>query len=285
MLTVAKECEEDLEIIREKICDERCRIHLQTGRGLGNARNEGLYQATGEIVWFLDVDDYPLPTFLEDLVPLLDKTNSDIVFCNHIQTFSAKKPHIPKKIYCLKEYSHTEALEHFNEFPVYSWSRIQKKSIFDKGKCYFEAYGAMEDYDQTFRELLCSNKVCYFGKPLYVYRKTSQSATLKNRLKETEVLEAICQHNLELIERKEPEVYESYLLEIVNRMMRQSTFSPHKIYKKWYESSEIHNLIEKINPKSLEMRLFERSANLYYLCLLPFSHLIWDSKVGAWGPL
>ena len=63
--------------------------------GLAGARNIGIDEAKGDIIWFLDVDDYVYPTFLEEMVGIMDDNDAEIVFCNHFEYCRKKIPEIP----------------------------------------------------------------------------------------------------------------------------------------------------------------------------------------------
>ena len=57
----------------------RVRYAIQNDNGrLGFARNIGVDSTSGEYIWFLDVDDVPFPTYIKDMIGILDSTSSDI---------------------------------------------------------------------------------------------------------------------------------------------------------------------------------------------------------------
>ena len=136
-----------MEII-EDLCSgmDGVRTVVQTERtGLAGARNIGIDEAKGEIIWFLDVDDHSYPGFLEELVSILDENDADIVFCNHFEFCKRIVPEIPEHDYKVKIVDREQALSNFIDLPVYSWSRIQKKKLFDDGRARFIQRPAAED--------------------------------------------------------------------------------------------------------------------------------------------
>lgn len=71
----------------EKICDEyemldpRIRVFHKKNRGESSARNLGLEKAKGDLIAFIDSDDYVHPEYLQKLYDALTRTNSDIAVC------------------------------------------------------------------------------------------------------------------------------------------------------------------------------------------------------------
>ena len=62
--------------------DERLKIISQENAGPGAARNNGIKQATGEYIIFLDADDFFEPDMLEKMVAKAEEDNADIVMCD-----------------------------------------------------------------------------------------------------------------------------------------------------------------------------------------------------------
>ena len=68
-----------------KICDilaakdNRIKVIHQQNGGLSAARNTGIDNATGEYIDFLDSDDELLPNVFNDLIPLLEYNNLDLI--------------------------------------------------------------------------------------------------------------------------------------------------------------------------------------------------------------
>lgn len=73
------------------ICDEiaesdsRVKVIHQANTGQGIARNRGLDLASGEIIGFVDGDDYIEPDMITALVSAIYKYNSDTAFCRYFE--------------------------------------------------------------------------------------------------------------------------------------------------------------------------------------------------------
>lgn len=73
-----------------RICDEfaktdaRFRVIHQENQGLSGARNTALAVAKGDLVGFVDSDDWVEPTMYECMVALLDEHNADVVMCDYL---------------------------------------------------------------------------------------------------------------------------------------------------------------------------------------------------------
>lgn len=250
--------------------------------GLGGARNLGIEKSNGDVIWFVDVDDYQYPCFLEEMIEIMDQNDADIVFCNHFQEKRSIIPAIPDLEYSVDTFSRNEALTKFADFPVYSWSRIQKKKIFSSGIAYFNNYRTMEDLEQTILSIMECNTICYYNKPLYVYYKNPSSASKRNRHYEAGVIEQTTRHCLQKVKEEMPDCLDSFSIAILKRLMRQMAFVEYTEYRHIYEESIAHEIIGNHTDRTLEMKIFEFSPALYYYSIFVFTHYIWDNHTGAW---
>ena len=282
----SKTTDNSVELIEEGASSlPSCRVVIQNDSDrLGGARNIGIREASGELIWFLDVDDHPYPDFLSELVRIQGETGADIVFCNHIQLTERAVPPEPSGEFRVEVVSASDAVADFTRFPVYSWSRIQRRSIFESGDAFFINRPAAEDVEQTIRSLAVSDRVCYYGKPLYVYYKVGGSATNANRAKEARAMEDTARSTLDFVRSRCPESYDRFMVRILERLMRQMAFVPYGEYKRVYEGSIAHQVLQDVDDRTMEMNVFSRSRSLYYLALYPFTHWIWDRRTGPWGP-
>lgn len=249
---------------------------------MSGARNIGIREAKGDVIWLLDVDDHPYPDFLSVLVEVMESTGADIVACNSIHVRERTPPAEIDREYRIREMTGVEAVGRFHEFPVYCWARIQKKSIFDNGDSLFVTYSSMEDLPQTIIELANAKKVCYVGKPLYVYYKMAGTATLNNRSTDIQAIDEVSRITTAYIRDHVPEAYPEFSRNMLNRLMRNLTYCSYGEFKEVRERSIAKELLDQVQDKSFEMRVFEKIPALYYLILYPFSHYVWDRKDGLW---
>ena len=57
----------------------------QKNAGVSTARNNGIKNADGEFLFFLDSDDWLDPYLLEMMINYAEKNNLDLVACSHIE--------------------------------------------------------------------------------------------------------------------------------------------------------------------------------------------------------
>ena len=83
-----------------KICDEfaetdsRIRVIHQRNQGVSVARNEGLRQANGSWIMFVDSDDWVEPEICETLLDRALKSNCDICGCDLLKEVEGERPQI-----------------------------------------------------------------------------------------------------------------------------------------------------------------------------------------------
>ena len=63
---------------------------------MGGARNLGLRVAAGRYVWFLDVDDRPYPSLLEEMVGIMEDTGAKVSVFNSVYSSDRE---LPERVY------------------------------------------------------------------------------------------------------------------------------------------------------------------------------------------
>ena len=102
------ECMDDFEYI-SNICGEFKNIKVIRNiknLGAGESRNVGIKSATGDLVAFIDADDYWYKEKLDKQIKFLQKNNYKFIFCNYIK----KSRNSEKEIICKKKYLNYSSL-------------------------------------------------------------------------------------------------------------------------------------------------------------------------------
>ena len=170
-----------------KICDEYAAknkrikvIHKKNG-GQADARNFGIEAATGEIIGFVDSDDYIEPNMYQEMIDYMQQNNLDIVCADTNQVKGNKikfKPRYKKNYIWNKEEALCEILNGNLDNAV--WNKIYKSEVI--GNIRFPKSRVYEDVATIYKFISNANKIGYISKPYYFYikRKGSTIATSFN---------------------------------------------------------------------------------------------------------
>lgn len=150
--------------------DERIRVIHKENGGLSDARNVGIFAATGEFVTYIDSDDYVSDEYLTTLLQVQQEGDYDIV-CASFTFFSDENDDIFKNTSSGEKtiYSGVEACKALllGELFTSSCNMVIRKSIAEKSM--FPVGKYHEDEFTTFRYFLSAQKICKINKNLYFY--------------------------------------------------------------------------------------------------------------------
>lgn len=175
-----------------EICDDyvlkdtRIKCFHQINQGVGAARNKGLEVAEGELIGFVDPDDYcDLEMFLEmflEMYKSMKEDEADIVCCRWITInrglisgVSGYEFAEQKKI--LSNLDMAEFYVQSMDWPV--WNKLLKKNVVKSIK--FPEIRYNEDFFTVFQWLYNASKIVYINKPLYNYRILRKGSITENR--------------------------------------------------------------------------------------------------------
>lgn len=193
----------------EKYCDQlvgqypNIKVVHKKNAGLGYARNTGIEYAQGELITFLDSDDYIEPSMYETMIEALLDKNAEAVYCD----FSMEKrdgtqtpcfSDIEEGLYTGKEILYSiigakpEKKRDF-DFEMSVCKVIFRKKIIDDKKLRFLSEKQMICEDMIFNigYLLEIEKVIYLKKCFYHYCENQGSLThryIENRLEKEKTL-------------------------------------------------------------------------------------------------
>lgn len=107
------------------------RIHIIGTRnhGVSYARNTGLKYATGDIIAFVDSDDWIHVRYFEVLLSLLEKNNADIVVCSYIRASQYTEIHFsPNQVFKIFFHSGINLLNQ-QDIKSYVWGRLYRRNV------------------------------------------------------------------------------------------------------------------------------------------------------------
>lgn len=182
------------------ICDEyaaldsRIRVVHKVNGGVSSARNTGLDMARGEIISFLDSDDWVHSEYLERLLELMESRKADIAMCDFLRT-SSKNELAELGSENIIEYSNLEALEQFLDKHyvqmVVLWGKLYKRELFDELR--FPLGRVHEDEYLTYKLIFRAEKIAFTSLKMLCYWKRPDSIMgvgfrLKHKLDEIDAL-------------------------------------------------------------------------------------------------
>ncbi|MFV0255156.1 MAG: glycosyltransferase family 2 protein [Erysipelotrichaceae bacterium] len=137
----------------------------QENGGQASARNQGIKQAKGEFLCFVDIDDYVHSDLLLKLITQLEKENADLVWCDAFivkdnKVIGTLDTNITHHNDCKKDY-----ILH-NASP---WRKLIRASIIKDHDLLFPNIRFYEDLAVVPAYSSYSNKISYLDEPLYYY--------------------------------------------------------------------------------------------------------------------
>lgn len=160
-------------------------IH-QENQGTGEARNNGLKNALGEYLLFIDADDTIENLMIEKLYQKAIEENADIVFCNINRIDSQQGQKIDSKSY--KVVDKKALFKYILTFQYDSsvWAKLYKKSLFMTNKILFPSKLKHNEDNATFFKIIYyAKEISFLNQYLYNWRivENSKSQTIsKERL-------------------------------------------------------------------------------------------------------
>ena len=159
--------------------DKRIKVITQKNQGLSVARNNGLKQAKGDYILFLDSDDFIYPQLLEICILLAEKENAQMVSFTFTSNSDENLNSVPTYDLDTLKYVLTNAPLYFqtkrnkHKISVNTWSKLYKKDLIDDLS--FIPGIKMEDYPHTYAVLAKHPKTVILNIPLYHYTTNPKS--------------------------------------------------------------------------------------------------------------
>lgn len=154
--------------------DSRIRVIHQENRGAGAARNAALDVAQGELIGFVDSDDYISPDFYKYLYSLLDD-ETDISECGYLETQS-DDAQFDGEAHPTTRYTPQEAMaEHIRDrvFRQLIWNKLYRRKMVEDVR--FPVGTGIDDEFFTYQALGRARGLARSDTVLYAYRQQESS--------------------------------------------------------------------------------------------------------------
>ena len=156
-------------------------IHKAKNEGLGQARNTGLENCSGQWVMFIDSDDWIDKTTLQEMNELICSNSSvDVVVYGYAQEFEQEDGHkmfttevIPNKknISGMKVIANAAIELDYERNFSYVWNKLYRKEIICNYKVRFTSTPLIEDFLFNVEVFKKCNRLLVLDKMFYHYRK------------------------------------------------------------------------------------------------------------------
>ena len=182
-----------------KICDDyaamdgRIKVVHKKNGGLSDARNAGMKVATGDLITFVDSDDYISKDFVKILFEAMSENNSDIAIANMKRTSRRddKNTVIDWKMSSYKNEDALIRMLYGTPFGTSACGKLFKRNLFTGVEFPYGKFS--EDLFTIYKTILKSENVTYVGFDGYFYYYRDEGSIVVSGYKEKhlEALDAI----------------------------------------------------------------------------------------------
>lgn len=155
-------------------------IHHKSNTGVGQARQDGINEATGEYIIHCDPDDWLDLDMYEKMYLKASQENVDIVICDYYESFDNKEiiKHLP-----FKENKEDVIKEIFKGYiPSYLWNKlIKRENYYSIDPVFIEGLNFWEDVSVISRLIYNANSISFISQPLYHYYRQNNNSYTKNK--------------------------------------------------------------------------------------------------------
>lgn len=124
----------------------------QQNKGLSEARNTGLREASGDLVLFIDSDDYLMPDGLAHLIEAKKQyPNADVIIGNVYEHKYKKNQYNIKKTEYIEGGTEVRRWMLTNEFAISAWNKLFSRQLLIDNNLFFEPEILYEDIPWTYQ--------------------------------------------------------------------------------------------------------------------------------------
>lgn len=158
------------------LIDKRVVVVHQKNKGLSSARNEGIKVSSGELLFFLDSDDWIEPECINELVKCQSDSSADIVFFGYIREYLRKSvDNFVCKNNQVFEKGEKQDIFLFDMRTITAWGKLYTRDVIGNIR-FDEKMFTAEDVDFNFQVYERVNKAVYLANCFLHYRILPKSA-------------------------------------------------------------------------------------------------------------
>lgn len=159
--------------------DSRVRVIHKENAGVSAARNDGIEISTGELIYFLDADDWIDLCLFEEIIKIYKEKECDAVFFDYVVEYTNKKI-IEKSLILSDELvTNSSSIEYLTSYMKngYMWNAVYKASIIKNNRIRFKKnISLLEDNLFKFSCYPYVKSYAYIKNAYYHYRQLDNSA-------------------------------------------------------------------------------------------------------------
>lgn len=259
-----------------EICDKYAKkdlriksLHKKNG-GLSDARNYGMKYMTGNLVLFLDSDDWMEATTIEKMVNLMDKYKVDIVQAGFYYAYNDyllyddrhykedDKDIVLNKEEAMRELIINEKIKNFAWGKLYK-SELVKNIFFEKGKHFEDVFWAHQVFHQC-------DKYLINHEPLFYYMQREDSIVGNYSIKNLDIIEGLQKRQKFIEENYIHLISESRKILLKTILLHHELILRNKNINKNFRKKLLEEIfINIVDYESAVVDDFELTKNLNYL--------------------
>ncbi len=161
--------------------DDRIRVISQENGGVSSARNRGISESRGSVLFFIDCDDLFHPRALETMLAVMEREEADVVVGCMIESDSEPAGWRSRTLAVdgkgMRRYNAEEAIEAgLYQRPLMNaiWQMCVSRAIFNRGVRFVEGQ-RYEDLEIFWRIFAEGRRIVYIPAAIYFYRQHGAS--------------------------------------------------------------------------------------------------------------
>lgn len=255
--------------------DSRVILINQENQGVSKSRNNGILNANGEYVCFIDCDDRIDESYIMYLYNIAKNENVDIVCCS-LECIDYKNTCLVKK--SLKEgyYSKEEALKELFQFKNLNWgpyAKLFKRSTLEYNKIQFPNIKVYEDLVFTYKSIYTVDKIFFTNEVSYYYMHRENVGAMNKFIKSPTLdIIKVADEAILFLKKEMPSIFDSSFYGLISQVIMYIN-DVNKIDPKWGKKEsklyleETKNLLAKYRFDLIKNKTIYYKEKILFLML------------------